>query len=119
MNSQQQARESGSAQAYSPDYSSPMSSPSILQARFGPGSSTNTNKYMPWKKENQFDGPLPVFQNHEDSQGLMIPQVTVGGSETTGAGGAILSDISDELLIKQLQLNVNDKNLTEYTSLVH
>ena len=38
----------------------------------------------------------------------MIPQVTVADSEENGdVGRAILSDMSDEMLIKQLQLNMN------------
>ena len=52
----------------------------------------------------------------------MIPQVTVisyddaasqcnGGRAGNGAGGVILSDVSDELLIKQLQLNIDDKDV--------
>ena len=37
----------------------------------------------------------------------MIPQVTVANSENGDYGRAILSDMSDEMLIKQLQLNMN------------
>ena len=40
----------------------------------------------------------------------MIPQVTVAtDSENCDFGRAILSDMSDEMLIKQLQLNMNEK----------
>ena len=40
----------------------------------------------------------------------MIPQVTVAAdSENGDFGRAILSDMSDEMLIKQLQLNMNEK----------
>ena len=68
--------------------------------------------------------PLPIFQEGgiNSSVEQMIPQVTVvsydeggsnycnqGGRVTNGAGGVILSDVSDELLIKQLQLNIDEK----------
>ena len=42
----------------------------------------------------------------------MIPQVTVGEtSYQAGYPGAVLSDISDEMLIKQLQLNMNGEKV--------
>ena len=44
----------------------------------------------------------------------MIPQVTVGETsynEIGGYPGAVLSDISDEMLIKQLQLNMNGEKV--------
>ena len=70
--------------------------------------------------------PLPIFQEGgiNSSVEQMIPQVTVisyddggsnycnqGGRAMNGAGGVILSDVSDEILIKQLQLNIDEKGV--------
>ena len=68
-------------------------------------------RYSKRTKENYIEAQLPVFQESSCSNhGQMIPQVTVAAdSENGDFGRAILSDMSDEMLIKQLQLNMNEK----------
>mgnify|MGYP006889526613 CR=1 FL=1 len=62
-------------------------------------------------KENRPAEPLPVFK--EPSRGddqKTIPQLTVADTDSevyAGQCGAILSDLSDENLIRQLRLNMH------------
>ena len=55
-----------------------------------------------------------MFQDRQDySTAQMIPHVTESssavGENCYGGGGAILSELSDEALIKQLHLNMQEK----------
>ena len=54
-------------QAYSPEYSSPFSSHSLLQARFTQESPRNM-KYGQDTKENFVEAPLPIFQENASSR---------------------------------------------------
>lgn len=90
----------------------------MLQARFSKTSLNNCFQIEGSKaKENLMDEHLPIFQDQNTSNEQMIPQVTViscdfASSQNNekrghmGAGNMIFSDISDELLIKQLQLDL-------------
>ena len=94
--------------AYSPEYSSPYSPQSVLPARFDHVSPSN--KGAAADKENS----VPALPIYSDAQSPAVLQKVASGPSFMN-NEIILSDASDEQLIQQLQLNRNEKLLSQRT----
>ena len=77
-----------------------------MKARFTTNVSPNGKREGKNQQANHLQVALPVFQESNTSKVQMIPQVTDGEisyqADIGAYPGAVLSDISDEMLIKQL-----------------